>query len=88
MTAGKAREAEPETEWTGKVLFAERREKVACYKIWTGTCVRGCTDVESTCRSPQVKLKAQKKKVQERDIKVQKKADIKGRCVVRAFCGK
>ena len=51
-------------------------------------CVRGCTDVESTCRSPQVKLKAQKKKVQERDIKVQKKADIKGRCVVRAFCGK
>ena len=53
-----------------------------------GTCVRGCTDVESTCRSPQVKLKAHKKKVQERDIKVQKKADIKGRCVVRAFCEK
>ena len=36
MTAGKAREAEPETEWTGKVLFAERREKVAGYKIWRG----------------------------------------------------
>ena len=69
-------------------LVCRKERKGRLLQNIDGTCVRGCTDVESTCRSPQVKLKAYKKKVQERDIKVQKKADIKGRCVVRAFCGK
>jgi hypothetical protein len=37
---GEAREAEPETGRTGKVLFAEKKEKRLPYKIWTATCVR------------------------------------------------
>ena len=42
----KAREAEPETGRTGKVLFAEKKKRLLAYKIWTGTCVRRrCTDV-------------------------------------------
>ena len=69
-------------------LVCRKERKGHLLQNMDGTCVRGCTDVESTCRSPQVKLLADKKKVQERGIKVQKRADIKGRCVVRTFCEK